>query len=72
MINTGDPFPSNQTNLPVQIGDGIGVLDPMANFIYTDTPPAQAAAWYLAPDGPLGNGQTRAADLVGNQRELLV
>jgi hypothetical protein len=72
MLGMGDPIPGNPTNLPIQIGDGIGVLDPMANFIYADTPPAQAAAWYLAPDGPLGNGQTRAADIVGNQREVVV
>ena len=72
MLNMGDPFPSNQTNLPIQIGDGLGLLDPHANFIYADTTGGQVAAWYLAPGGPLGNGQTRTADIVGNNKEALV
>jgi hypothetical protein len=72
MLNMGDPFPNNQTSLPVKIGDGLGLLDPNANFIYANTTGGQVAAWYLAPGGPLGNGQTRTADIVGNNKEALV
>lgn len=72
MLNMGDPIPSNQTSLPIQIGDGLGLRDPNENFVYANTAGAQVGAWYLVPGGPLGDGQTRAADIVGNNREALV
>ena len=68
----GPAIPTNPTTVPIQIGDGIGLLDPHANFIYADTIGGQVAAWYLAPAGPLANGQTRTADIVGNNKEALV
>jgi hypothetical protein len=46
--------------------------DPHANFIYSNTIGGQVAAWYLVPGGPLGDGQTRTADVVGNNKEVLV
>jgi hypothetical protein len=72
MLPLDQPFPQNATNLPIKIGDGIGLRDPHANFIYANTIGGQVAAWYLAPNGPLGDGQTRTADVVGNNEEVLV
>lgn len=66
------PIPTNPTGLPIKIGDGIGLLDPNANFIYAENTGGQVAAWWQIPGGPLADGQTRQADTVGNQREVLV
>jgi hypothetical protein len=71
-LSLDQPFPTNETNLPIRIGDGIGLRDPNANFIYANTTGGQVAAWYLVPGGPLGDGQTRTADVVGNNKEVLL
>jgi hypothetical protein len=65
-------IPTNTTDLPINIGDGLGLLDPHSNFIYADTTGGQVAAWWQLPAGPLANGQTRQADVVGNNKEVLV
>ena len=67
-----DLSPSFAVSLPIQIGDTIGLRDPMALLIYANTLAGQVAKWHLAPVGPLGDGQTRTADSVGNQKEVLV
>jgi hypothetical protein len=64
--------PPLPTSLPIQIGDSIGVLNPTARLIYSNTSGGQVAAWFLAPAGPLADGSTRQADVVGNNKEVLV
>jgi hypothetical protein len=63
--------PDFATSLPIQAGDGIGLLNRNQNLIYGNNPGATIAAWYLAPAGFLADGSTRAADVTG-AREALV
>jgi hypothetical protein len=64
--------PAFSISLPIRIGDAIGLRNPNARLIYANTIGAQVAAWYVLPGGPLGDGQTRAADMTGNNTEALV
>jgi hypothetical protein len=59
------------TSLPITIGDFIG-LNASPQFIYAVTPGSTAGAWFMAPNGQLANGSTRAADATLGGHELLV
>jgi hypothetical protein len=71
-VSPPDVTPSNATALRIRIGDQVGLLNRNGNLIYAATPAGQVAAWFQVPGGPLGNGQTRAADVLGNGKEALV
>jgi hypothetical protein len=73
-VNFAGPIsPANPTSLPIQIRDGVGLLNPNQNLIFAAGIPATAAAvWYLLPGGTLGDGSTRPADVTQNFREVLV
>jgi hypothetical protein len=65
---TSPPIP---TSLPIKIGDFIG-LNASPQFIYAATAGSTAGAWFMAPNGPLADGSTRAADATLGTREVLV
>jgi hypothetical protein len=73
-VNFAGPIsPPNPTSLPVQIGDGVGLLNPNQNLIFASgIPDTVVAVWYIAPGGPLGIGVTRPPDVTQNFREVLV
>ena len=64
--------PAFTTSLPIKTGDAIGLRNPSARLIYSNTIGGQVAAWFLAPNGPLADGSTRQADVVDNNKEVLV
>ena len=64
--------PPLATSQPIQIGDSLALRNPMARLIYANTLPGQILEWHVTPEGPLGDGQTRPADTIANQREVLV
>jgi hypothetical protein len=57
------------TSLPIQVGDAVGLESPMGNLILGVNPGANALTWNMPV---LANGETRAADTVTPQREVLV
>jgi hypothetical protein len=63
--------PPIPTTLPISPGDFVG-LNASPQFIYAVTAASTAAAWFMAPDGQLADGSTRAADATLGNRELLV
>src|SRR5262249_17888493 len=65
----GGPFATSQN---LKVGDTVGLRSPNGNLIFASTVGATNAVWYLAPNGPLGDGSTRAADATGNNVEVLV
>jgi hypothetical protein len=73
-VNFAGPISSaNPTSMPIQIGDGVGLLNPNQNLIFAmGIPDAAVAVWYLSPDGTLDDGSTRPADVTQNFREVLV